>query len=206
MKSGQDRTSSYRARVHVSWPHECVDSILAKRTYTYKELSGSALAAGSIASLFRTSEFFQCPESIQVYLQHVSFIFHCLSYSHNVQAVLDFHASILAKIEAGLLTWSRSHEATITLQRLNFRSGLKELPVSQSAGSSTEDTKKKREEEARRKVEMEKSVCSEYKDGNCPQSGDHGGKRHVCHFCWWKRGNTNALHAPGSCPFGPKKK
>ena len=123
-KSGQDRLSHHRPKVHVLWPHECIDSILAKRTYAYKELSSSALAAGSLSSLFRMNEFYACPESMQVFLEHLSFIFHCLSYSNNVKAILDFHASILSQIEAGLLSWTRAHEQTFTLQRLNFRSGL----------------------------------------------------------------------------------
>ena len=52
-KSGQEHTSSQKPRVHVLWPHECVDSILAKRTFNYKDLNFSALVAGSLASLLR---------------------------------------------------------------------------------------------------------------------------------------------------------
>ena len=117
----------FRQLGHGSWPNECVDNILAKITFAFKDLNGSAPAAGSIASMFRSKEFYQCPESIQVFLEHLSFIFHCLSYSNNIKAVLDFHASILSQVEAGLLTWSRAHEQTFTLQRLNFRSGLKDI-------------------------------------------------------------------------------
>ena len=205
MKSGQDRLSHHHPRVNVHWPHECVDAILAKRSYAYNDLSGSALAAGCIASLFRTSEYYQSPEAMEVYLQHISFLFHCLSYSNNVPAILEFHASILGQIEAGLLTWSKSHEQTFTLQRLNFRSGLKEIQTVYTGATGTND-KKNKEEENKRKAEAERTVCADYGEGKCTQSGDHGGKRHVCFFCWWKRNWPNTTHSSKECTYGPKKK
>ena len=177
-KSGLDRTSNSRARVFVNWPHECIDEILAKRSFAYKELSGSALAAGSIASLFRSPEFYQCPESIQVYMQHLSFIFHCLSYSNNIEAVLDFHASILSQVEAGLLTWSARHDQTFTLQRLNFWAGLRDIPVfTQSSSGSGLKTSNKVEdpEEAKRKKDANKNICKDFNSGSCPQPGDYDG-------------------------------
>ena len=208
LKSGKDRMSNQKPKVNVLWPQECVDGILAKRTFAYSELSPSALAAGCIASLFRTTEFYQCPESVQVYLQHVSYIFHCLSYSNNVKAVLDFHASILQQVEAGLITWSNVHDQTFTLQRLNFRAGLKDLSPSSgtyNSGTSNENNKK-RDEQSKRKTEVDRVVCSDFKVGKCSQSGDHGGKRHVCHFCWWIRNMPNATHSPLECPDDPRRK
>ena len=213
VKSGQDRMSNQRARVHVLWPQECIDSILAKRTFAYKELSGSALAAGCIASLFQSNEFYQCPESIQVYLQHLSFLFHCLSYSNNVPAILDFHASILSQIEAGVLTWSNSFEQTFTMQRLNFRASLKDIPVftshaSGNSNSSKSNFKAKNEDEAqaKRKDESRKAICPEFTKGTCTQQGNHDGKKHVCHYCWWKREMYNEAHYPFECPMDPNPK
>ena len=202
-KSGQDRTPHHRARVHVNWPHECIDSILAKKTYTYKELTGSALAAGCVSSLFRTSEFYQCPEAVQVYLQHVSFLFHCLTYSNNTQAILDFHSSILGQIEAGLLTWSRVHDQTFTLQRLNFRASLKDIPASGGRAASDNSNQKDKE---KRKVEAEKAVCKDYRNDKCTYSADHNGKRHVCYFCWYVRDNKEAAHPDNKCTEKGKRK
>ena len=207
-KSGLDRTSNSRARVFVNWPHECIDEILAKRTFTYRELNGSALAAGSMAALFRSPEFYQCPESIQVYMQHLSFLFHCLSYSNNIEAILDFHASILSQVEAGLLTWSAKHEQTFTLQRLNFRAGLRDIPVfsqAQSYNSSKSNNSKEVEdpEEARRKKEANKAICKDFNSGSCPQPGDHDGKKHWCFFCMWKR-DIYKNHLKFQCPRHPK--
>ena len=205
-KSGQDRLSHQRPRVHVMWPHECVDSILAKRTYAYKELSGSALAAGSISSLFQMNEFYQCPESIQVYLQHLSFVFHCLSYSNNVKAILDFHASILSQIEAGLLSWSRIHEQTFTMQRLNFRSGLKDISTGnvtsqkQPTQSKTEDA-----ETQRKRAEASKKTCLDFNKLRCAKTGDHDGKQHLCYSCWYKRDLFQA-HPSDDCPNNPYRK
>ena len=199
--------NSHQPRVKVLWPQECIDSILAKRAYAYDDLSSSALAAGSIASLFRMSEFFQCPESMQVFLQHLSFLFHCMSYSNNMKAILDFHASILTQIESGSLSWSNSHEPTFTLQRLNFRAGLQEISaVSISSGSGSDDYKKKREEENKRKTEAERAICPEHRVGNCPKSVDHDGKKHVCFYCWYKRNMLNAVHPSNNCPLDPRKK
>ena len=205
-KSGQDRLANQRARVHVLWPHECIDAILAKRTYAYKDLTGSALAAGSISSLFYNNEFYQCPESIQVYMEHLNFIFHCLSYSNNVQAILDFHASILSQIEAGILTWSRIHNQTFTLQRLNFRAGLKDIVPSNPSISKASGGKVKSEEEARLQAESHKIICKDFSKGSCSQPSDHDGKRHICHYCYWKRSLKNEVHSPFVCPHDPKRK
>ena len=210
VKSGLDRMSNHRARVHVLWPHECIDSILAKRTFSYKDLSGSALAAGSIAALFQSNKFYQCPEAIQVYLQHLSFLFHCLSYSNNVPAILDFHASILSQIEAGILTWSNSFEQTFTMQRLNFRASLKDIPVFSSPSSSNNsakpNSKAKNEDELKRKEESRKVICRDFTNGTCTKQGDHDGKKHVCHYCWWKREMYNEAHYPFACPMDPNPK
>ena len=202
-KSGQDRTSHYRARVHVNWPHECIDSILAKKTFTYKELTGSALAAGCVSSLFRTSEFYQCPEAVQVYLQHVSFLFHCLTYSNNTQAILDFHSSILSQIEAGLLTWSRVHDQTFTLQRLNFRASLKDIPA--SGGRAAPGNNNQKDKENKWKAEAAAAVCKDYGDGKCTYTADHDGKQHVCFHCWHLRGNQ-VPHPRNKCTEGGKRK
>ena len=188
--------------MHVLWPHECIDSILAKSTYAYKELSPSALAAGSLASLFRMNEFYTCPESMQVFLEHLSFIFHCLSYSNNVKAILDFHASILGQIEAGLLTWSRAHEQTFTLQRLNFRSGLKDLPSfsAQSKPSQAKPTT----DAAKRRAEAQKVCCHAFNKLNCLQPTDHDGLKHVCFYCWSVRSIIEA-HPGDNCPRDKRK-
>ena len=203
-KSGQDRLSHQRPRVHVLWPHECVDSILAKRSYAYKELSGSALAAGSLASLFQMNEFYQCPESIQVFLRHLSFIFHCLSYSNNVKAILDFHTSILSQIEAGLLSWSSAHEQTFTLQRLNFRSGLKDISTSNSNKQPTQRRTEDAETE-RKRVEASKQTCLEFNKLRCSKTGDHDGKKHLCYYCWYRKDLFEA-HPGDDCPNHPYRK
>ena len=150
------------------------------------------------------SEFYQCPESVQVCLHHVSFLFHCLTYSNNNQAILDFHSSILSQVEAGLLTWSRVHDQTFTLQRLNFRASLKDLPT--SGGSVVSDeVKRKKDEQQKKKIEAEKATCKEFRDGNCTHQANHGGKRHVCHYCWYMRDNHAAVHTPAECPWGKKR-
>ena len=64
--------------------------------------------------------------------------------------------------------------------------------------------KKVKEEENKRKLESEKVVCADYRENKCNQSGDHDGKCHVCHFCWYVRDNPSALHAPADCPWKKK--
>ena len=146
-----------------------------------------------------------------MYLQHLHFILHCLSYSNNIQAILDFHASILSQIEAGILTWSSSHEQTFTLQRLNFRASLKDLPSSsnQSFKPQTSNTatsaKPNKDEQERRQAESHRIVCKEFSKGSCPESADHDGKRHICHYCYWKRDMPNETHFPFACPHGKRK-
>ena len=150
------------------------------------------------------NEFYQCPESIQVFLQHLSFIFHCLSYSNNVKAILDFHASILSHIETGLLSWSRSHEQTFTLQRLNFRSGLKDITPSSNyrppVQSRTED-----EDTLKKKAEASRQTCLDFNRLRCSKTSDHDGRKHLCYSCWWKRDIFEA-HPSDDCPRNPNCK
>ena len=142
---------------------------------------------------------------MQVFLQHLSFIFHCLSYSNNVKAVLDFHASILSQVESGLLSWSRSHDQTFTLQRLNFRSGLKDLPTQNPQKQSSSQSQKQPmdEEMMKRKAEAEKQCCEDYNKRHCKHTGDHDGLLHVCFYCWYKR-DTILLHPGNNCPSDPR--
>ena len=201
MKSGQDRLCNQKPKAYVLWPDECIDCIFAKQTFAYKDLFPSALGVGCVYSLFRTPEFYQCPKSVQVYLHHVSYIFHCMSYSNNTKAILNFHASILEQVEAGLITWSKLHDQTFTMQGLNFRAGLKYL--SPATGSSNENNKK-RDEQNKWKSEVNRVVCPDFKVGKCSQVGDHNGKWHVCHYCWWLRNLPDATYSPSECPSDPR--
>ena len=125
LKSGQDRSCAPKAKVHILWPHEAFDKVLGQKSFSYSELTGPALAAGAIATLFHTPEFLlHTHESIQVYLEHISVLFHALSYSNNLSAVLDYHRAVLQLVEAGSITWSRSHRATLEGLRVNFLAGL----------------------------------------------------------------------------------
>ena len=208
-KSGLDRSCSQKPKVHVLWPHECIDSILAKKTFNYKDLNFSALVAGSLASLPRMSEFYQCPESIQVFLQHLSFLSHCHSYSNNTKSVLDYHASILTQIESGMLSWSHKFKQTMTLQRLNFRSSLKELSAHNSSNSSNSKSSGRvvdDEPTAKCKIEAEKNTCRDYNYGRCNEQGDHDGKQHICYWCWYRRNLIGERHPGNNCPKDPHKK
>ena len=69
----------------------------------------------------------------------------------------------------------------------------------------SEDMKIKREEEQRKWLEAEKAVCKDFREGKCTHQADHGGKRHICHYCWYKQDNPAAAHAPSACPWGKKR-
>ena len=204
MKSGQDRSCAPKAKVHIVWPYEAFDQVLGQKTFTFSELTGPALAAGSTAIFFHTPEFLlHTHESIQVYLEHLSVLFHALTYSNNLSAVLDYHRAVLQLIEAGSITWSRSHRATLEGFRINFLAGLRVQPPSHSSQSQKAGDNK--DAENKRRTEAEKETCKDYQDGKCDKQGDHDGKRHYCKYCWFKR-LDKALHQAVDCPFSKTRK
>ena len=205
LKSGQDRSCAPKAKVHIVWPHEAFDQVLGQRSFSYSELTGPALAAGSIATLFHTPEFLlHTHESIQVYLEHLSVLFHALSFSNNLSAVLDYNRAVLQLVEAGAITWSRSHRATLEGLRINFLASLRVQPPNPTSSQPLRPGDSK-DSESKRRSEAERETCKDYQDGKCDKSGDHDGKKHYCKYCWFKRCDK-ALHQAVDCPFGPKIK
>ena len=208
LKSGQNRTSNPKAKVHIIWPHESFDSVLGQQTFAYNDLTGPALAAGSIASLFHTMEYRdKTDDSVKMFLEHLSFLMHVLSFSDNIQAVLEFHRSVLLLIEAGSLRWSRQFERTLESMRVHFLANLRSISLSTSSSNSRGNVTSNptKSVEIVRKEEMERNVCFDYQTGSCSKPGDHEGRLHLCKFCWWKR-DRKVAHQGNDCPEDPKKK
>jgi hypothetical protein len=195
LKSGQERSSVPRARHNIAWPHEAFDTVMGQRSFSYAELTAPALAAGCLAMLFPTPEFQQTPEPIQVYLEHLSVLFHSLAFSDNLQAVLDYHASVLRLVESGSLTWSRSHSGLLDSLRVNFLALLRSSK--QTTGPAAPKTAKPKDT---KRAEASKICCSDFGSGKCSKAADHDAVRHICWACFVYRG-TEALHGSSVCPF-----
>jgi hypothetical protein len=206
LKSGSERSSIPRPRVVVKWPHEAFDSVLGQQSFAYSDLTAPALAAGAIAMLFPTSEFqSQTCEPVQVYLEHLSILFHSLSLSNNLPAVLEYHRSVLQLIESGCLTWSRAYTSTFQGLRMNFLATLRNVAPAGGAGGHSNAAKaskapKETEETKKRKEEALKIVCQEFSYGRCTKSGPHDGLKHVCLDCVWRR-QKEEPHKKGDCPY-----
>ena len=109
----------------------------------------------------------------------------------------------LSQIESGMLAWSKSHEQTFTLQRLNFRSGLKDIPIANFKSSN--QVRNEDDETRKQRAEASKQSCQDYNDLKCPHPGDHDGKRHVCYYCWANR-KIIEPHPGQDCPRDTRKK
>ena len=204
LKSGQERSSAPRARLNIAWPHEAFDSVLGQRTYTYDTLNAPALAAGCLAMLFPSPEFLQTPEPIQVYLEHLSVLFHSLAFSGNLKAVLDYHASVLRLVEAGNLTWSRAQAGLLDGLRVNFLALLRSSPGRASQGAAGQNTTAplKVDKHAEGKKKASRIACGLFnaaEKSSCPQKADHDAVRHICWSCVAFRG-IEAAHASSACP------
>ena len=131
-------------------------------------------------------------------------LFHALTYSNNLSAVLDYHRAVLQLVEAGSITWSRAHRSTLEGLRINFLAVLRVQPPNPASTQSQKPSDGK-DAKTRWRTEAEKETCKEYQDGKCDKHGDHDGKRHYCKYCWFKR-LDKALHQAVDCPFGKGKK
>jgi hypothetical protein len=194
LKSGQERSSVPRARHIFAWPHEAFDTVLGQRSYSYPQLTAPALAAGCIAMLFPTPEFKQVPEPIQVYLEHLSVLFHSLAFSDNLPAVLDYHASVLRLMESGSLGWSRHHAGLLDGLRVNF---LALLRSSQPPPATTTNKNPRTEE---RRTEANKICCRDFGAGKCLKTADHDGVKHICFPCYVHRATEARDHGTSTCP------
>ena len=203
LKSGQERSCAPRARLNIAWPHEAFDSVMGQRSYTYATLSAPALAAGCLAMLFPTPEFQQTPEPVQVYLEHLSVLFHSLAYSGNLKAVLDYHASVLRLVEAGSLTWSRAHTSLLDGLRVNFLALLRSSPAQPATSAATPAASAKSAKDKASRDKASLIVCSDFSNGKCPKTGDHDAVRHICWSCLAYR-DSEALHASPACPHKRK--
>ena len=143
------------------------------------------------------------PEQIQVYLEHLSTLFHSLAYSGNLQAVLDYHASILRMVEADKVHWSRSEGLLLDSIRVNFLATLRATPAAPAAAKATKkedapNNSKRQQNRAR----ANKITCDDYNTtagSTCKKPGDHDSVRHVCWACVVYR-DKEAPHPLADCP------
>ena len=202
LRSGQDRTANPRARVHVTWPHEAVDTVLSQRSFAYKDLTFPALMAGALNAIVNTRKFQQVPESMQLYLKHLSLLAHAMILSGNTTAIRDFHRSILLQIESGQLKWSADCFSHLEQMKLHFLAGLR--PEAKAAASSKKpQAEKKLDPERERRIsEAQATCCKEYGVGKCGKPDGHEGLLHYCYYCYTVRNDRDA-HPQNQCSRGP---
>ena len=207
LRSGQDRTTNPKARVHVVWPHEALDIVLTQRSFAYKDLSFPALMAGSLASIFNTSEFTSCPVNVQMFLQHLSLLAHAQVLSGNTGAVREFHRAVLLKVESGLLRWSPECTPTFDQMKLHFLAGLRPESVNVKPGKQQQqqqqgDPKKFDSGRAARIKEAQANCCKGYGNDNCSKPDGHDNLYHYCYYCFTVREDKDT-HPQVSCKRGP---
>ena len=211
LKSGKVRSSNPDTRFLYLWPHEVIDDQLAGKTFTkYTDLSEVALAAGLFETIIRSADYQFVPSSIKLQLTHYSSLFHALTSTNNLPAVLGFHEAVLERLERGQLTWSDTCRPLLESMRLNFLASLRKSAfshhrassqVSSQASSSSSRTPAERSAIKARYDQVDAgAVCPDYSRGRCDDTDCQS--KHVCKHCFAVR-NKEAEHTPEACPEAP---
>ena len=206
LKSGVDRSVAPSAAIFVLWPHEAFDRVSGQKEFKqYSSLTAPALAAGMVRSLMYQQEFATLPPAFQMQVQHMSTLFHSLVASDNLQAVLEFNKSVLFMLERGQLRWSPEFAPLLQSMQIQYLANLRpSLAPYSSSGKKAEkpDNANKDTERDKRFAEVRNTFCAAFQRGECAESGDHGGKFHLCKFCFGMRSQRQP-HKPSNCPSKP---
>ena len=129
-----------------------------------------------------------CPEKIRHMARHISLLAHAESVTMDTITTKEFNRSILMNIESGRMSWSDESVGVYDQLKVHFLAGLR--PSFQKVQPKKLDGGEPRNLQPynTRKEKVVSSVCRDYGDGKCSESGDHGAdKQHICFTCLLKR-------------------
>ncbi len=190
-KSKKNKSGMYaKATDHVArrqiWPHLALGDEYPGKRLTFKSLDFPLYVAGELEIITCTSQKISDTER-----RGRLHLLKAISYLHkhaDWDMVRDIYASILNRVEQGLLSWEQPGEFH---QQINWLVTKKSMERYQSktkgAGSQAKSSgtgQKKKDEGI--------WYCRAFNVGSCEESGDHSGKlmgrfvtlRHICGKCW----------------------
>ena len=195
-KSGREKTASDLVDVDVEqfWPHLQVRGEQGI-PINYEDLTFAQFVQGHTQIIKDTTD----PELKLILLNHLQELASDVD-SFPWEWVRGYHAAVLSAMERKWLTWQTpSKIQKLRNQELVMKSA-KQAAQGQNGAAvpqiSSQPQYYKSSHNAPRKQDLQ--ICMPYQQGQCPQTRDHNGLKHVCHYCWENDGNKFP-HTEAAC-------